>query len=232
MPSIVIGARYTGPAKSGNGGYSCGAVARFVASPAEVTLRAPPTLETPLEVRAAEGGVDVHHGELLVATGRATALEVVPPAVVRFDVAEAASATYAWRERHPIPTCFVCSPFREDGLRIFPGRVPGTDVAAAPWRPDASVADESGWVTPECVWAALDCPSYFGIHAKHGLTPNALLGRLAARIDQRPRVGEPCVLVGWCDELDGRKHHVGSALWSEERGLLAVARATWVTLRS
>lgn len=62
--------------------------------------------------------------------------------------------------------------------------------------------------------------------------PKALLGRLAARIDARPTLGEPCVLVGWCTELDGRKSHVGSALYSEERGLLAIARGTWVTLKA
>jgi len=80
------------------------------------------------------------------------------------------------------------------------------------------------------VWAALDCPSYFGAYAAEGALPQALLGRMTARLDALPRVGESCVLVGWELGRDGRKLHTGSALFSEERGLLAAALATWITV--
>jgi hypothetical protein len=231
---VVIGGRFTGPPASGNGGYSCGAVARFVEGPAEVMLRAPPPLDRPLHVTRSAEGISVHDGDVLVATARPAEIALDAPPEVTLAAAEEAATRYPWRAQHPIPSCFVCSPFRAegDGLRIFAGKVEGRDVAAAPWRPDASVLDADGFVTPECVWAALDCPSYFGIFAKHGTTPNALLGRLAARIERRPRAHEPCVLVGWCTELDGRKSHVGSALFSAEHGLSAIARGTWVTLEA
>jgi hypothetical protein len=127
----------------------------------------------------------------------------------------------------------VCGPRREagDGLTIFPGPVPGRDLAAAPWVPDASVCDGHGHVHPEVAWAALDCPSWFGLATLAPGAPLAVLGRLAARIDQRPRQGERCVVHGWGIARDGRKLHSASALVSEERGLLAVARATWILLK-
>jgi hypothetical protein len=230
MPTIVIASRYCGPPASANGGYACGAVARFIDSPSEVTLRAPPPLDAALEVRAHDGQVDVHHGETLIASGRAATVDIEVPAPVSFDDAVRASERYPGFNQHPIPSCYVCSPARADGMRLFAGPVEGRDIAATPWIPDATAADTSGLATLEHVWAALDCPSYFGIYAAHGTTPYALLGRLAARVAELPKVGERCVVLGWCTERDGRKHHAGSALYSEERGLLAAARATWITI--
>jgi hypothetical protein len=74
------------------------------------------------------------------------------------------------------------------------------------------------------VWAALDCPSYFGLET----LPKALLGRLTARIDRVPEIGEPLVVLGWQLEVDGRKHHAGSALTSADGEVLARASATWI----
>ena len=50
MVSLVIDRRFRGPPNSANGGYVCGCLARHVAGDAEVTLRAPPPLERPLDV--------------------------------------------------------------------------------------------------------------------------------------------------------------------------------------
>ena len=49
MTSIIISKRYRGPPNSGNGGYVCGRLARHIAGGAEVTLRAPPPLDKPLD---------------------------------------------------------------------------------------------------------------------------------------------------------------------------------------
>ena len=50
MQTMTIPRRFRGPPNSGNGGYVCGMLARQIAGAAEVTLRAPPPLETKLDL--------------------------------------------------------------------------------------------------------------------------------------------------------------------------------------
>lgn len=168
----------------------------------------------------------------LVAEVVRTSLTLEPPAPVSFDEATQAAGGYPWVSGHPFPRCFVCGPDRAegDGLRIFPGAVAGRSVAAAPWIPDSSVADPTGRVKPEIVWSVLDCPSWFGLACFHPWEGRPLLGRLAVEIHERPLVGERCVCVGWFVSRDGRKAHVGSALFSEDGALRALGRATWITV--
>ena len=54
---ITIPKRFCGPPTSGNGGYSCGRLAAFVQGPAEITLRAPPPLDTKLSIERHDGVV-------------------------------------------------------------------------------------------------------------------------------------------------------------------------------
>src|SRR5690606_16223453 len=88
---------------------------------------------------------------------------------------------------HPFPTCFVCGPERAegDGLRLFPGRLPGGRTAT-PFRVPAEV-------TPEIVWASLDCPGGWAV-PQEGRP--YVLGRLAARVESLPGPGQRCVVVG------------------------------------
>lgn len=232
---IVIERRFCGPADSANGGYACGvAAAQLAGGPgaAEVTLRSPPPLEAPIEVeRAGERGAILRRGAQLVAEVARTALTIEPPPPVSFDDATRAARSYPWATGHPFPRCFVCGPERAegDGLRIFPGAVAGRSVAAAPWIPDASLVAPDGRVPPEIVWAALDCPSWFGVACFHAWEGVPLLGRLAAEIHERPRAGERCVCVGWLVGRERRKSFVGSALFSEGGELRALGQATWIT---
>jgi hypothetical protein len=76
------------------------------------------------------------------------------------------------------------------------------------------------------VWAALDCPSYFGLPS----APLALLGRLTASIEVLPEIGEPLVAIGWPIETEGRKYFAGSALANRDGEVLARAAATWIEL--
>jgi hypothetical protein len=226
--TVTIDRRFRGPPDSANGGYACGAVARLLGTAsAEITLRSPPPLDRPLAVQRDGDRASLLDETTLVAEGRVADPGVSPPAALSFADAERASQGYAGFTDHIFPGCFVCGPEREDGLRIFPGPIAG--LVAGPWRPDASIADADGAVTLECVWAALDCPSYFGFFAGRE-AQRALLGRLTARLDARPRVGEACVLAGWSLGQEKRKLHAASALFSEERGLLAIARATWILI--
>jgi len=233
LREVVIGRRFTGPPQSANGGYACGVLARFLPEPAEITLRLPPPVGSPLAVREdGEGGVSLRDGDAVVAAGRATdGLDLEPPVRPSFEAAIAARARHPWRGmRHRLSGCFVCGSERDDGLGVSPGPLAGADgVMSAPFVPDASVA-EDGLVRPEVVWAALDCPSYPADLWARG--PVAVLGRMAASRERELRVGEGLVAVGWSLGAEGRKHHSASALLDGAGDVVARSRATWIELKS
>ena len=214
----TIDARYNGPPGSGNGGYTAGMVAALLgAQAAEVTLRAPPPLGRPLRW----DGSRLWDGDAVVAEGHVTTVDVEPPPPVTFAAAEEASRRYPGFEEHAFPTCYVCGPEREDGLRIFAAPVDGLDVVAAPWVP-AEVA-------PELVWAALDCPGAIAVGwAGRGVF---VLGRIAAEVVGLPRVGERCVVVAAPLGEDGRKLFAATALYGEDGRLLGRALETWIVPR-
>jgi hypothetical protein len=225
---VIIERRYRGPSQSGNGGYSCGVVAEGVNGVVMVTLRLPPPLDRPLTLSGDGEQARLTDGERLVGEATKATLDLEVPEPPGLDVAIEASSHYAGFEAHPFPGCFVCGPDREpgDGLRIFPGLVGDTQLVAAPWTPDVSLRGQGGLIERRHVWAALDCPSYFGLASG----PMALLGRLTAAIDRLPEVGEPLVVIGWPIGTDGRKSFAGSALASREGEVFARAAATWIEI--
>ena len=103
------------------------------------------------------------------------------------------------------------------------------DLVAAPWIPDPSLSDSAGRVRPEFLWAALDCPGYFGLHMDRD-PALMLLGTLVARIDGSIEPGEHCVVIGWDMGQEGRKHYAGTALFSSDGRLCGEAMATWIAL--
>jgi hypothetical protein len=232
---VVIESRFRGPAESGNGGYSCGVLARFLEPrPAEVTLRLPPPLDRPMRVEVTEGeSATMSDGEAVVGEAHAVdELSLELPGAISVEGAAAACAASPLQHDHPYPTCFVCSPERRqgDGLRVTCGPIDGK-LVAAPWQVDGSVADAGGEVPPEIVWSVLDCPG--GISAM--LLPDVglcVLGRLAARIDSTIEAGTTCVAIGWPIDRDGRKIQAGSAILSDTGEVLGQARATWIELKS
>ena len=222
--SVTIDRRFRGPHTSGNGGYVCGVVAGLVGGPAaEVTLRLPPPLETPLRIERDGDRVAVLDGDALVAEGRPAELELELPDPVPFEEAAAARLPHG-DPQSPFPGCFVCGRDREDGLRIFPGPVGGTDVVASPWVPDETTAG------PEFVWAALDCPGAYGAGAVG--RGDVVLGRLAARVEALPEPGERCVVLGWGLGDEGRKLFAGTVLRGEGGRVLGYGRATWILPRA
>jgi hypothetical protein len=240
VPRLSIGRRFCGPPDSANGGYAAGLLAAFVDGPAEVTLRRPPPLETPMTVaRDGDGSViSLQDGDVVVAEAVPATIELDPPAPVALaDAREAAAraATIVHPDWHPFPTCFVCGPDRDpgDGLRIFAGPVAGRDVYAAPWTPAREHTGPDGRVRTEIVWAALDCPSSGPLYVD-GRRPDApyVLGRIAVRIDGRPEAGEPLVAISWALAREGRKLFAASALRDASGRILAIARATWISLRA
>ncbi len=219
MEPLTIEGRFNGPKGSANGGYTCGLIAGLLGGRAEVTLRSPPPLDRPLDVAREGERLLVRDGDALVAESAPLEVELDVPKAPSYEEAERASARYPGFEEHAFPTCFVCGPERErgDGLRIFAGPLRDGRVAS-PWIP-AEVA-------PEVIWAALDCPGAIAVgYPERGET---LLGRFAVEIEQLPRVGERCVVVGWPLGEEGRKLYAGTALFGEDGRQLASARATWI----
>jgi hypothetical protein len=234
VPELLVPQRFNGPPGSGNGGYVCGLVAGLLGGgPAEVTLRAPPPIERPLQAELEDGEAVVRDGDTVVAQGLRAAVPVDTGAPVSpADAAEAAAAGLAhWSAGHPFPTCFVCGPERVegDGMRIFPGAL-GDSRYAAHWTPHESLADSSGAVRPECVWAALDCPTS-APGANWGEGPAVVLGRLAAALEGEVRAGEPHALVSWRTAHEGRKREAACVLLDASGTALARSRAVWIELR-
>lgn len=241
MSEIIIDKRYCGPPNSGNGGYVCGRLAQHIPGGAEVTLRAPPPLDTPLsQIAANDGTWELRDGAKVVATGRAVDVELARLETASFAEASAAELlTPVKPHEHPLPTCFVCGPARAkgDGLRIFAGplgRLAQAPVLAASWIPEPNLAAGDGLVAPEFLWSALDCPTGFACNCDPqsstvDKTP-LLLGRMSARIEARPRPGTRCIITAWPTGRDGRKRSAEAALHDEDGKLLAVAKRTWIVV--
>jgi hypothetical protein len=227
--SIVIARRFRGPPHSGNGGYVAGCLAAHVNGPARVRLYSPPPLEVPIAVRSEGEGVRLLFEGEPVAEARSAAVEVPVPDAPAEGASASAAGRFRGFEQHPFPGCFVCGPDRAeaDGLRIFAGPLDGADgPVAAPWVPDASLAGADGWVAPEFLWAALDCPGAFAFPAPERGT--ILLGEIAADIRGGIRAGERCRMLAWELAAEGRKHFTASVLYGESGKCVAVASATWI----
>ncbi len=231
--SILIDRRFQGLDGFANGGYAAGAVAVLIDGPAEVTLRRPVPVGRSLQAVVLDGGgVAVRDGEAVVAEGAAAPpvdIEVPPPVTL----AEAEAAGWfrvELSQRMPqADRCFTCGPARKpgDGLRIFAGPIKGRDLHAGAWLPGRSLADDAGYILPEIVWAAVDCPGAF---ACVGYPEEwAMLGRFAVRILHPVVAGRRYVVMAWPLGREGRKVYAGTGLFSAEGTLLAVARATWIT---
>jgi len=226
---IIIEPRYCGPPDSGNGGYVCGVLAGFLGGVTEVTLRRPPPLLKPLHVQADATKARLMDGEMLVAEAVPGKLELDAPAPVDFETAREATKNYKGMNGHVFPTCFVCGPERKehDGLRIFAGCVNGREIVAAPWMPDASLPNVNGILRNEFHWAALDCPGYFSISET---LRKSVLGKMTAQIIAPVKVNEKCVVIGWKIRDDGRKHFTGTAIYSENKTLAAIAHGIWIDI--
>lgn len=229
--TIRIDSRFHGPPHSGNGGYSCGLVAKHMPGPAAVRLRIPPPLETDMELRSEGDGLALYHGSERVASARPATVDITVPESPGFAAAQMASARYRGFTSHFYPGCFVCGPDRQhgDGLRIFAGPLDTAGrpqaMVAASWVPDTSLADDDGILKPEFIWAALDCPGAYSFpEPEEGAI---LLGELAVDIRERVSAGEKCVLAGWEISHSGRKHFTGTALFDEKGTCCAVGYATW-----
>jgi hypothetical protein len=228
---LTIAARFRGPPQSSNGGYFAGAVAMLAARTVSVRLLKPPPLETGFTVApAADGALQVLHGQELVGSATPAALELQPPRAPHYLEAVEASRRYAGFAYHRFPGCFVCGTQRArgDGLRIFAGPIPELGLVAAPWVPDPSLEGTDGKVRPEFMSAALDCPGYYAVAPDDSML---LLAEFTAHVDRLVHVGEACTLIGWQLGVSGRKREAGTAIFDGKGELCGRARALWIEPR-
>ena len=246
MTELLVPGRFNGPAASGNGGWTAGTLAGLLDGcpddhaagwPAvTVTLRRPPPLDTP---------VPVADGVAADGTGVVASAEIVderlePVEEVTAAEAATARASYAGLGSHPFPTCFACGPERaeDDGLRIFPGRVAddsaGRVRVASTWTPHPShaedwhtYADDHRRASLGVTWASLDC---VGGWAGDLTERPMVLGRMTARVDTLPVVGEPHVVVGGARGSEGRKTFTASTLYDADGRVVAVAAHVWIAV--
>ena len=231
--TITISSRFNGPPDSGNGGYSCGVLARFVEGPARVRLHLPPPLDRPLSVRkTGSGGIEMFDGDTRVGSAVPSPFELHVPPAPSLEQARDAMTRYPCYEDHVFPTCFVCGPGRavHDGLELDPGPVEDWTLLACPWQAGKDLLDERGFVLPEIVWAALDCPGYF---ACMGQKPRpAVLGELHAEQLAPVKGDQPLVVFAWPLGVEGRKLFAGTAVANTAGEVLARARSTWILLKA
>ena len=250
MTELIVPRRFCGPPDSGNGGWTAGALAaldgadspddRSTSWPAiEVSLRQPPPLDTPLRVAEEDGVTTASFGGALVASAHRvdralTEVEPVDPAT-----AASAESAYPGLEFHPFPSCFACGTAREDGdgLRIFPGQTgtgPAGELVAATWTPHPSLhedwhsyVDEQPRASVASTWAALDCIGGWAGDLSERLM---VLGRMTARIDTLPVIGEAHVVVGEGRGQDGRKTATASTLYDADGRVVATAEHIWIAV--
>ena len=250
VTELIVPRRFCGPPDSGNGGWTAGALAvlddadspddRCDSWPAiEVSLRRPPPLDTPFEVTEADGVLTAGLDGAAVATARRVERELVEVDPVAHDVAASAESAYPGLDFHPFPTCFACGTSRAegDGLRIFPGRTGGGaagDLVAATWTPHPSLhedwhtyASEEPRAAVATTWAALDCIGGWAGDLSERLM---VLGRMTARVDTLPVIGEPHVVVGEGRGQDGRKTFTASTLYDADGRVVATAEHTWIAV--
>ncbi|MDP3739020.1 MAG: hypothetical protein Q8R02_16620 [Hyphomonadaceae bacterium] len=239
--TIRIGSRFNGPVASGNGGYSAGLAVRYLGSDAaEATLRAAIPLNQTLRAHATDEGLDIMTDDaatrVLVMSLKPVSLDTPDVKSPGLEAAKLAASTFRGAQDHVLPTCFVCGPARAvgDGLRIFPDWTKdpaGVDnpnmfpIVAAPWIPTPDLIGANDRIAPEFLWAALDCPGAFAVDKEP-----ILLGRLSARIIERPRASRPIVAVAWSNGHERRKHFAGTALFSDTGDLLAFSEQTWILI--
>ncbi len=240
--TLLVPARYRGPASSGNGGYVAGALAHELgdtgARAVTVTLRQPPPLEATMRVTGTGSDLELTFGGAVVAQASVADRSIEAVEAVSWEEAVAASAAYPGHRSHPFPTCFACGTERPDGLRIFPGPVASArdDLTrvAAPWIPDATVAaDFHEYDEPApraclaATWAALDCIGGWAGDLGERLM---VLGQMTAIIDDLPVQGEQHVVTGEHRGSQGRKTFTASTLHDADGRIVGRAEHVWVAV--
>lgn len=239
--NVTIPAMYKGPPDIANGGYVCSLLAKYMDGAVNVTIKRPTPLDRELQIRSnGNGSYYLMDGDQIIIQAKPGIIDLTVPDAPSYEEAvKAAEKSIALKPTpythvtgqgiHPI--CFGCGADVPDGegLKIHPGRIPGTNMVAAPWTPPSEYGDARGYVRPEFIWTALDCPGAFALWELSNTKPG-LLGRLIGEIVKPLRCNEPCVVVAWLVGNDGRKLYAGTALFNAEGQVIGRSLATWIAM--
>ena len=232
---VRVPQRFCGPPQSGNGGYTCGILAKTFtdAAAVECTIRKPIPIERDLRIEVEQNSARLIDDDNVVIEAVVCDVELQLPQPISWEEAGQAVSKSPAFENHPFPTCFVCGPDRDDhdGLRLFPGadqeQSGFENLFAARWVPAEEFA-ESGIVQPEFVWAAMDCPT--GFAAGFPWAGKLVTGRLAVKLVAPLAAESNCIVQSWSLGTEGRKCHAGAVLRGESGDVYAIAKATWIKI--
>jgi len=231
--SILFEERFRGFYEHPLGGYVGGRMAKVLGPDAEVRFSRPVPLGVPLQLDRTEADVTLSDGGGALAEARQLTVTVDAPIPPTVSEAEAASRGYQGHTFHFFPECFCCGPARAvgDGLRVFPGPVPGRDMVAACWTPDPGLGAD-GNVECEYVWSAIDCPGIWAlVHAAPANSEDHIVtGTLAVHMLGPVEVGERHIIVAWRLGEDGRRIYAGTAIFSLDGTIRVLAKQTCIRL--
>ncbi|MFA9431959.1 hypothetical protein [Egicoccus sp. AB-alg2] len=227
-PLVRFAPRFVGPFPGWtNGGVIAGTLADRLGAgwhhAVSVRIERPVPLSSGLQAEASAGRVVLRGGEGILATAQLVDDPPLSPVPIPVEAARA-TAPVLEPASHPAPGCFVCGPSHPDGLNLQPGTVAGHEAVATVWEPAVDLASPDGTLPPPVVWAALDCPSWYG--ATRGRA--ALLGAMHGRQFRPLPAGQPVVVTGWGDGRQGRKSFAGAALHTPGGELIAAAASIWI----
>ncbi len=231
--TITISKQYNGPPASANGGYVSGLIAASMAGAASVSLKSPPPLDVALTLLSDGQSAKLINGDTLIAEGHQTDLDLRVPSL-KHGFKTTPIAALETGEFEPFDSCFVCGNNRQvdDGLHIISKSVENrSDLVAGQWELDENISTD-GFVKPEFIWAALDCPGYFACAPGEA----ALLGKFDAEILRPLPLAEQATVIGWDmtpktkngHALSGRKRLAGTAVLNAKGDVIAKALAVWV----
>ena len=234
---VVIDPRFHSWDGVAHGGYVAGLVGGRVGTNAEVTLRQAAPFDVPLSIGGnGDGEIALTLEDAVIARGGPSEPNVDLPEPVSFKTATKLEWNHDTLNEHPTPHCFCCGYERAkgDGLRVFPAPIPGRPLGqvVAPWVPDAAFAGPDGALRPEFVWAALDCPGFWGMALSISHMPNVITIRLAATLNGTIKADVRHVVMGWPISHHGRKFLCGSAIFGPDGDVLAAGRATWLRVNA
>ena len=234
---MVIARRFHGPKDSGNGGYVAGRLAALVGGTAEITLRAPPPLDRPLDLVSEGDAIELRDGDTLLAVVSPASLDLDVPSLPPDALIADAAARGGSGDESDFHQCFVCGRGRApgDGLRVWAGRLPGDDgdmgVSVARWTPDPALAGPDGYLPDEFLWGALDCPGAVAVMREDD-ERTVLTGRMTGRVEGRLRAGETATVLAWPIAADGRKLTSGTAVVDAAGRICARALTLWIVLKN
>ena len=235
MEKFTIPKQFCGPPSSGNGGYFCGTVASFFEHSVEIRLKAPPPLDTPMQIERGQELSQVFVGDTLIAQVRPLLENIEPaPWINRDDATDCSDKGLAGSLiNHPFPTCFVCGPNRHegDGMRVFTGPQKDTNLFGARWHAHPAWSSNGTTIDPKYVWSALDCPSSgpaFATSVEAGSDIAYVLGTLSVQIHRDVKVGEDYSIVCATDERHERLYRTRVSLYGLDQEPLATGAAVWI----